>query len=72
LNFFCLSCKGMSDYVPAGQPGEPNDCGGRLRHHVMISKVLPAVSSGRTFTMSVFRTRRNIDDSCSLVENRSR
>jgi hypothetical protein len=60
----------MSDDVPAGQPGKPNDCGCRLHRHVVISKVLPAGSSDRTFTMSVFHTRRNIDGSCSLVENR--
>src|SRR6478672_11464275 len=70
FNFFRPSCKGMSDDVPAGQPGKPNDCGCRLHRHVVISKVLPAGSSDRTFTMSVFHTRRNIDGSCSLVENR--
>src|SRR4029077_4378498 len=45
LNFFRLPCKGMSDDVPAGQPGEPNDCGGRLRHHDLKSaaRALPAV-----------------------------
>ena len=37
---------------------------------IMISKVPDFLTC--TFMMSVFQTRRNIDDSCSLVENWSR